>query len=127
MLISSIFIGTSLTQQNLGNTLLQNKNLNENLRSQFEQRLADRSRFNIGQKVLTDDVNAKNRAAQRMFGATAASNLGQGLTTFGIAKDQGKTNEIQYSTLQSLASNYGLDPTEYADFLKSKGVKIKYI
>ena len=114
------------TQRNIADALLQNKNLNSNLRTQFEQRIADRSRFNIAQKLGVDDINAKNRAAQRMFGATAASNLGQGLTTFGIAKNQGKTNEIEYSTLQNLASNYGLDPKEYADFLKSKGIKIKY-
>jgi len=117
---------TSGTQRNMADALLQNKNLNASLRGQFEQRLADRSRFNIAQKLGVDDINAKNRAAQRMFGATAATNLGQGLTNFGLAKNQGKTNEIQYSTLQSLASNYGLDPKEYADFLKSKGIKIKY-
>jgi len=74
-------------------------NANQSLRQQYEDRISNQTRFNVGQRLTTDDINARNRAATRAFGATAASNLGQGLTTFGIAKNQGLTNTIQYSTL----------------------------
>lgn len=113
------------TQRNIADALLQNKNLNSNLRTQFEQRIADRSRFNIAQKLMTDDINAKNRAAQRMFGATAASNLGQGLTTFGVAKNQAATNKIQLSTLNELAANYGVDAKTIQELI-DKGAKFTW-
>lgn len=96
-------------------------NANQSLRGQYEDKITNQSRFNVGQRLTTDDINARNRAATRAFGATAASNLGQGLTTFGIAKNQGLTNTIQYSTLQELAANYGLDPDNLAELYKNQG------
>ena len=74
---------------------------------------------------MTDDINAKNRAAQRMFGATAASNLGQGLTTFGVAKNQAATNKIQLSTLNELAANYGVDAKTIQELI-DKGAKFTW-
>ncbi len=117
---------TSNLQKNVMDYSLNVDNQNKGLRTQFEDRLANQNRFNIGQKVMTDDTNSRNKAAQRAFGAAAATNLGQGMTNVGQALNQGKTNEIGYSALQNMAANYGLDPKEYADFLKGKGIKIKY-
>jgi len=114
------------TQQNIGNALLQNKLLNNTLRGQYEDRLAGRTRANAEVAHRQDVEQSQTNAVRQSYLNTAAAQVGQSMVNFGKFKNQGKTNEIEYSTLQNLASNYGLDPKEYEDFLKSKGVKIKY-
>jgi hypothetical protein len=101
-------------------------NANQSLRGQYEDKISNQARFNVGQRLTTDDINARNRAATRAFGATAASNLGQGLTTFGLAKNQGLTNKMQYNTLQHLVANYELDPETYDMLIKNGYLKPKY-
>lgn len=115
---------TSNMQKNIGNYNLGIDNANAAGKIQFESRINDRTNKNIATKYAVDDINSRNKAARNMFGATAATNLGQGLTTFGQGLNQGKTNEIQYSALQELASNYGLSESDLESFLVSKGKKI---
>lgn len=114
---------TSNMQKNIGNYNLGIDNANAAGKIQFESRINDRTNKNIATKYAVDDINSRNKAARNMFGAQAATNLGQGLTTFGQGLNQGKTNEIQYSALQDLASNYGLSEADLESFLVSKGKK----
>lgn len=115
---------TSNMQKNIGNYNLGIDNANAAGKIQFESRINDRTNKNIATKYAVDDINSRNKAARNMFGAQAATNLGQGLTTFGQGLNQGKTNEIQYSALQDLASNYGLSEADLESFLVSKGKKV---
>jgi hypothetical protein len=62
--------------------------------------------------------NVQARQAKQQFGATAASQFGQGLTEFGKSSNQGLSNQMGYNTLQNLFSNYKLSGESYSDFLK---------
>jgi len=114
------------TQRNLQDYSLAVDNQNKGLQIQSEQMLAGTNRFNAGQLTNRDTAQSQTNAVRRNYLNTGLAQAGQSMVDFGKMKNQGKTNEIEYSTLQNLASNYGLDPKEYEDFLKSKGVKIKY-
>jgi len=114
------------TQRNLQDYSLAVDNQNKGLQIQSEQMLAGTNRFNANQLTNRDTAQSQTNAVRRNYLNTGLAQAGQSMVDFGKMKNQGKTNEIEYSTLQNLASNYGLDPKEYEDFLKSKGVKIKY-
>lgn len=109
------------TQQNVGNALLQNKQLNASLRGQFEDKIANRTRFNSAVATDRDTKQSQTNAVRQAYLNTGLGQLGQSAVDFGKMKNQGKTNEIEYSTLQSLAANYGLDPDSLADLYKAQG------
>jgi hypothetical protein len=114
------------TQRNLQDYSLAVDNQNKGLEMQRDNMLAGTNRFNANQLTNRDTAQSQTNAVRRNYLNTGLAQAGQSMVDFGKMKNQGKTNEIEYSTLQNLASNYGLDPKEYEDFLKSKGVKIKY-
>lgn len=114
------------TQRNLQDYSLAVDNQNKMLQMQTDQVKSGTNRFNAGQLTNRDTAQSQTNAVRQNYLNTGLAQAGQSMVDFGKFKNQGKTNEIEYSTLQSLASNYGLDPKEYEDFLKSKGVKITY-
>lgn len=84
--------------------------MNQGSRTQQEQRQADQRRFNIGQTVYTNDINARNRGAYKNAldtAFTSLGNLGEGLNQ----KKQG------YDVLNILRSTY---PEVYARIMQEK-------
>jgi hypothetical protein len=72
--------------------------------------------------------NVQARQAKQQFGATAASQFGQGLTEFGKSSNQGLSNRIGYDVLKNISPNFTL--TEYNRLVKagmSDGEIIKFI
>jgi hypothetical protein len=72
--------------------------------------------------------NVQARQAKQQFGATAASQLGQGLTEFGKSSNQGLSNRIGYDVLKNISPNFTL--AEYNRLVKagmSDGEIIKFI
>jgi hypothetical protein len=60
--------------------------------------------------------NVQARQAKQQFGATAASQFGQGLTEFGKSSNQNLSNRIGYDVLKNISPNFTL--TEYNDLVK---------
>lgn len=61
------------------------------------------NRFNVGQQVYTEDINARNRAAANNYGAAAASGISN------IVSDkykEGKENQIDAATLETIRTMY---------------------
>lgn len=100
-------------------------NANQTLRGQYEDKISGQNRFNIGQRFATDDVNARNREAVKAFGAAATTQLGQGLTEFGKAKNNARYNNLSMQTLKEISSAYGVNLDEAKEMLnfyfKKKG------
>lgn len=84
--------------------------MNQGARTQQEQRQADQRRYNIGQTVGTNDINARNRGAYKNAldtAFTSLGNFGEGLN----AKQQGT------DVLNILRSTY---PEVYARIMQEK-------
>lgn len=91
------------------NTLanLEGQKMNNSLRAE-EASVLD----NLGQQRVIEDrrvsqTNAENKARKQLFGATAATQIGQGLTEAGKAKNQNVSNEIQLKVLNNIFANFG--------------------
>ena len=72
--------------------------------------------------------NVQARQAKQQFGATAASQFGQGLTEFGKSSNQNLSNRIGYDVLKSISPNFTL--ADYNRLVKagmSDGEIIKFI
>lgn len=69
--------------------LNQYQQMNNQAQIQYEDRISNRRRFNVGQQTYTDNINAANRAAQDMVTQNALTSVGQ------FGED---LNRKQYST-----------------------------
>lgn len=83
--------------------------MNQGANTQYEQRQADQRRFNVGQTVYTNDVNARNRGAYKNAIDTAFSSLGN----YGQALNQKKQGN---DALNILRASY---PEVYARIMKN--------
>jgi hypothetical protein len=94
---------------------------NAALARQRDQLLSGQRQANIGIGIQEKDTNARNRAAQRGFGAKAASQFGQSLTEIGKSMNTNKLNNVKYSSLNSLTGSYIVNPDGSITFKKKKG------
>jgi len=88
--------------------------------AQIKQSLGQ-AKIGVGAQDLAAQERARQyeiqaKQAKQQFGATAASQLGQGLTEFGKSSNQGLSNRIGYDVLKNISPNFTL--TEYNDLVK---------
>jgi hypothetical protein len=72
--------------------------MNQSARTQQETRQSDQRRYNIGQTVGTNDINARNRAAYKEAIDTAFNSLGN----FGKGLNEKKTAYDSLAVLQKM-------------------------
>ena len=53
----------------------------------------------VSNKMIIDDINAKNRAARRNFGSAAMSQIGEGAQMQQLMKNQARMGELSMSAL----------------------------
>ena len=94
---------------------------NAGLARQRDQLLSGQRQANIEIGIQEKDTNARNRAAQRGFGAKAASQFGQSITEVGKSMNTNKTNNVKYNSLNSLTGSYTVNPDGSITFKKRKG------
>lgn len=98
----------SNTQSNLNNYSLAVDNQNKALQFQRDQALAGTNRFNANQLTNRDTAQSQTNAVRRNYLNTGLAQAGQSLVDFGKMKNQGLTNNIELSTLNQLAADYGV-------------------
>jgi hypothetical protein len=113
--LQSLYRGTN-TQ--LGEMAEREAITNAQLRQQLGQAKIGVGAQDVAAQERARQYNVQAKQAKQQFGATAASQFGQGLTEFGKSSNQGLSNQMGYNTLQNLFSNYKLSGESYSDFLK---------
>lgn len=96
------------TQNNLANYSLAVDNQNKALQFQRDQAVAGTNRFNANQLTNRDTAQSQTNAVRRSYLNTGLAQAGQSLVDFGKMKNQGLTNNIELSTLNQLAADYGV-------------------
>lgn len=107
---------TMTDQQNQYNTQIQNQNIG--LNQAYEAAKSGQTRYNIQNKYLTDDINARNRAASRNMQRDFYTDAGNYANNRYEFQAQDRTNRIQFGALNNMYKNYRLTP-EYETLLKA--------
>lgn len=106
-----------------GETLNKYQQMNNAANTQYEQRLADRRRYNIGQQSYTNDINARNRGAfntQKDTALTSLGNFGEQLNKKVYANDSLALLKKLYPNAGKVV-NEGLSQADLLKLLKLNG------
>ncbi len=116
---------TSGTQRNLQDYSLAVDNQNKGLQMQSEQMLAGTNRFNANQLTNRDTAQSQTNAVRRNYLNTGLQ-AGQSMVDFGKMKNQGLTNNIELSTLNELAANYGVSQETMKKLIKDGKISLNF-
>jgi hypothetical protein len=103
--LQGLFRGTNTE---LGNLAVKERLTNMSQGNLRAQTAMGASQFNAGQAERARQLNIAAKQAKQQFGATAFTQLGQGMTQFGLAKNQGLSNRIGYDVLKNISPNFTL-------------------
>jgi hypothetical protein len=110
----------------LRDTLYKNKEMNNQYAANYAQFQNGWGAERAQAEQNAYGMNEANRARKQNFGATAATQLGQGMAEVGKSWNQGKLNNQSMQALGQIYSKFGVD--NYDDFLKKVndlGIKFK--
>ena len=91
--------------------LTQYDQMNQGARSEYENRVSNQQRYNVGQRTYTNDINARNKGAYD----SAIQNAFGNLSNFGVGLNQRKQ---AYDALDLYGSTY---KDVYSRILKTLG------
>lgn len=75
------------------------QNANNAYAGEYAQMLGNLGNQYVSNKMIIDDINAKNRAARRNFGSAAMSQIGEGTQMQQLMKNQARMGELSMSAL----------------------------
>ena len=75
------------------------QNANNSYAGEYAQMLGNLGNQYVSNKMIVDDINAKNRAARRNFGSAAMSQIGEGAQMQQLMKNQARMGELSMSAL----------------------------
>ena len=75
------------------------QNANNAYAGEYAQMLGNLGNQYVSNKMVIDDINAKNRAARRNFGSAAMSQIGEGAQMQQLMKNQARMGELSMSAL----------------------------
>ena len=75
------------------------QNANNGYAGEYAQMLGNLGNQYVSNKMIIDDINAKNRAARRNFGSAAMSQIGEGAQMQQLMKNQARMGELSMSAL----------------------------